>query len=418
MERRWKVGLLGGLAAAGLVLGCQEPKTDGVLTDLLEHDDEHPPEALQLPELLNRGVPPVLRSPVTPLAPGNPSNVGREVTLNVVHRDEDFSFRGVGPDGTAYAMRFDSGSKLYASTDGARTWELRAERIDNVRKLAVLHDGVLIANTMGSGGNALSRSTDGGRTWQKVLSLGESRMLTPHSIAELNGDVFYSEYHTTGSGPTPSRLYISRDRGASWSVHHTFEAYRHLHGVIADPATGALWVLAGDATGELVKSMDGGKTWTTMVKLKDTVNGVAVAVDALPLPGGALLYGTDAINRPRAETGIVRIEPDGTINYLGQLPGPSYAVHLHSSGTYFIGTSREPSGNVYAEGDISARLFGSADGVNFKELLAFERISDGSNAHARVFWELPTGELVIEVENVKGFGEDGEGYLLAKPELR
>lgn len=395
--------LAGGLAVGFFALACQEPRTAGVLDDLPESPGTESP------------APPSTEGPTVPTEPTNPPT---EVTLDIVHRDEDYSICAVAPDGTAYAMRFDSSSKLYASTDGARTWSLRAERLDNIRRMTALHDGVLLANTIGSGGNWLSRSEDGGATWERVLELGESRMLTPRSIAELDGDVYYAEYHTRMNGPNPTRLFISRDRGRSWEVRYTFEAYRHLHAVIADPDTGALWVLAGDSTGELLKSTDRGLTWRTMVKLKDTVNGVAVAVDALPLPGGGLLYGTDAINRPRGETGVVRIDPDGVIHYVGQLPGPSYSILRHSSGAIFLGTSREPSGNVYAEGDISARFFGSVDGVDFKELLAFERISENSNAHLRSFWELPTGELVIEVENVQGFGEDGEGYLLARPILK
>ncbi|MFN7130594.1 MAG: WD40/YVTN/BNR-like repeat-containing protein [Myxococcales bacterium] len=408
------------LLALVLVLGpgCQDPApratSEPALTPAPLELHDHPPEGLEAAEEM---LPPALTTPVFSPEPIVPANAGRELELDVVSQNGDFGIRGMAPDGTVFAVRFDSGSKLYASTDMGRTFQLRSDGADGIRKMAVLSDGTLLANT-NDGANWLSRSTDGGRTWTRVLRLGDYRMLTPHSIAELNGAVFYGEYQTFGSGPSPIRIWSSFDRGATWKVHHTFTAYRHLHGLIADEREGLLWALAGDSTGELLRSRDGGNTWEVVLRKSDPVRGVAVAVDGVPLPGGGLLYGVDAINRPSAETGIVRIAPDGSATYVGQLPGPSYAIKQHSSGAFLLGVSREPSGNVYAPGDVSARLFGSSDGATFKELLAFERLTARSNAHVQVHWELPSGEVLIEVDNVKGFGDDGEGFLIARPRLR
>ncbi|HCF60364.1 MAG TPA: exo-alpha-sialidase, partial [Myxococcales bacterium] len=51
--------------------------------------------------------------------------------------------------------------------------------------------------------------------------------------------------------------------GESWSVRFTFEGFRHAHGLLADPKTGALWAFMGDYTGGILRSYDSGHSWQT-----------------------------------------------------------------------------------------------------------------------------------------------------------
>jgi hypothetical protein len=82
-----------------------------------------------------------------------------------------------------------------------------------------------------------------------------------------------------------------------------------------------------------------------------------------------------------------------------------------------VGAAREPGGDIYPPGEISAHLYGSANGASWADLLQFPRISSTENTRADAYWELPTGEVVLQVENVQGFGPGGKGYLLLAPSI-
>jgi hypothetical protein len=70
---------------------------------------------------------------------------------------------------------------------------------------------------------------------------------------------------------------------------------------------------------------------------------------------------------------------------------------------------------VYAQGDESARIFGSPDGVKFEELLQLPRKDPSGYGRADVQWQLPDGDAIVQLENVTGYGVDGTGFLLAHP---
>jgi hypothetical protein len=282
--------------------------------------------------------------------------------------------------------------------------------------VTALADGVLLAQTTGgSTDNRLSRSTDQGRTWRDVLSIGSYRALTPHSFAELNGAVYFAEYQSFTSGDAPIRVWASTDRGVTWSVRSTHTGHRHAHGIRADASRGALWLFFGDTTPQsaTLRSTDGGRTWTTVRSGQE-----AIAVDGAVLPNGDLLYGQDSSYLP-TQPSIARLTPGGGYRKIHELTGPSYSIHALRGGGFVAGAAREPGGNIYPPGEESTRLYGSVDGERWEVLLTYRRVTTTDNARIDVSWELPSGELVLRLENVPvGSANGGRGFQLLRPRYR
>jgi hypothetical protein len=330
-----------------------------------------------------------------------------------VFTNTSHEFLAVGTTGTAFSTRLDqSRAKLYASTDNARSWSLRTSYTGAFMQMTALQSGVLIANVSQNGRNYLARSTDQGHTWQNVLDLGQYRMLTPHSVAELGSETFVGEYQTFTGNSAPIRFWVSGDQGATWTVRYTFTGHRHAHGVRADPAHNALWIFFGDTTPQsgVYRSTDRGQTWTRMLG-----NQQGDVVDAIVTPGG-LLFGQDISYLPDRPH-IATLSSSGVYRELIQITGPSYSSYPIRSGGFLVGAEREPGGDIYPPAEVSAHLYGSADGERWTDLRQFPRLSTSENTRADVYWELPTGELVLQLENVQGFGPGGKGYQLLVPSI-
>ncbi|ATB29201.1 hypothetical protein [Melittangium boletus] len=320
-------------------------------------------------------------------------------SLRETYRDSTHEILAVDPSGTVYALEERQGSsKLYASTDNARTWTRRGVHPDGFGfyKMASLRDGTLLANVVSPGGHALSRSTDHGVTWTVVLPLDRFKMLQPHNIQELHGTVFFLEYQTF-TEESPINLWVSQDGGVTWRVRYVFEGRRHGHGLVADPVQGVLWAMMGDVKGGLLRSEDEGMTWRPVVE-----GPPGVAVDAVVTPKG-LLFGTDNLFAPPLP-GVQRVGGDDVMVRLTQLPGPSYSILEVPGGGYVMGTTRETGGDVYAPDDFSAHVLYSADGETWTEFRAFPRATDNDYARADVYWALPSGEIILTLSNTQELG--------------
>lgn len=345
---------------------------------------------------------------------GTPRPDGGTLWLTPVLTNTTHEFLGVGTTGTAYALRLgESPRNLYASTDQARTWSRRTTHTSSFYRMATLESGVLVAEVSRDGRRFLSRSADDGQTWQNVLELGQYRMLTPHSIAELDGEVFFAEYQAFTSQSVPIRLWVSADQARTWTVRHIFQGHRHAHGIRADPARAALWVLFGDTNAQsgVYRSTDDGYTWIKMLG-----NQQGDVVDAIVTPDG-LLFGQDISSLPDLPH-IATLSFDGVYRELTRITGPAYSSYPIREGGFLVGAAREPHSNIYPPGEVSAHLYGSADGVQWADLMQLRRISSNENTRADVYWELPSGEVVLQVENVEGFGPGGKGYQLLLPSIR
>jgi hypothetical protein len=333
--------------------------------------------------------------------------------LEVVHTNTTHRFLAVAPSGTAYALRLDdSPSRLYVSADEGRTWTFKARHTlgGSFYVMSALTDGTLLANTSRGGRYYLSRSGDGGATWSEVLLLGSYRMLTPHSIAELDGTVYMLEYQAFTSADTPIRLHASTDRGRTWQVRQTFLGHRHGHGLAADPVNHALWAFFGDTTRQagIFRSTDAGRTWRRVVGGQE-----GNVVDATVLGDGSLLLGQDISYLP-SRPHVIQLAPDGTYVQLALLTGPAYSTHAVRGGGFVVGSAREPGGDVYPPGEVSAHVWASLDGLDWEDLRRYPRLSSTENVRADVYYAMPSGLLVLELKNAQGFGPGGEGYQLLR----
>ncbi|RYZ42195.1 MAG: exo-alpha-sialidase [Myxococcaceae bacterium] len=311
--------------------------------------------------------------------------------------------------GTVYALALDGGrSRLWASTDGGRTFSARGQGVGGASfwVMAALKNGTLLAQMSRGGSYHLERSTDGGQTWTDAVALGTYRAASPESFAELGSTVFFLEYQTVTSGNTPVRLWASTDGGATWAVRFTFQASRHGLALFADPVRSVLWATFGGSAAQAAvqRSSDGGRTWAKVM------GGYgANALTGTVLSGGELLLGQSTLYEPEHPK-LLRVFASARVDALLTLPGPAYSLMGLPGGGQVLGTGRADVGDVQPAADVYARLFTSADGTTWREARRYERAASTALARADVWGVLASGDLVVRVENLKGFGAGGKGF--------
>ena len=341
---------------------------------------------------------------------------GTSLAMQVTYIGADYDLMAVDRFGTAYGNRIgDSNANLYASTDG-RTWTFAGTSGNGggFHVITALSTGTLLADTQIGNQHTLERSTNHGSTWTDVLPTGLYYALSPHSYAELDGAVYYTEYQVFTGEAVPIHLWKSVDDGQTWSVVQTFTTHRHGHGLIADPARHALWAVFGDTDPQsgTYRSTDAGQTWTAMATAQ-----AGDIVDGTILPDGSLLAGQDISFQPTFPN-VARIGLDGSITNYVQLPSASYSTHAVRSGGYVAGATREQGADVTDPSVTTGSLWGSGDGVHWAKLLDVQEANTVDDCRTDVYWELPTGELVVSVKGASGFGADGRGYLLIKTQVQ
>jgi hypothetical protein len=338
---------------------------------------------------------------------------GGTFAVQVTYTDTTHQLLAVDPAGTAYATSLSdgSGTRVYASTDG-RTWTLRGTHpAGELDLMTATSTGTLLADSWEPQGHVITRSTDHGATFSDVLQLGSYRTLSPHSFTELDGVVYLVEYQTFTQGNAPIALFASSDDGATWTTRYTFTGHRHGHGLAADPATHMLWAYFGDTDAQsgIYRSSDRGATWQLMLGNQD-----GDVVDATPLPAGGLLFGQDISYLPTRPS-VAKLDAAGRYTKLAPIAGPSYAIHALRQGGFIVSAERENGGDIYPAGEISAHLYGSADGVTWTKLLDYPWLDPNDDyVRADIYWELPSHELVVTLYNAAGFGPGGKGYQLIK----
>ena len=168
----------------------------------------------------------------------------------------------------------------------------------------------------------------------------------------------------------------------------------------------------GEATGELEADLRRHRTGERPGRFERTITGGAVGVAEPPRDGSGV-----ARCRPDLPHGG-RLTWDGTYTELSPLSGPSYSIHAPSGSGFVVGAAREPGADIYPADEVSAHLYLSADGVRWADVLQYRRLNANENARLDVYWELPSGELVLRLENVEAAGPAGRGYQLLRPVRR
>lgn len=170
----------------------------------------------------------------------------------------------------ATASRF-----LAATSQGVRLathnaqgeWSLARTLVNyDVRSLAAdpLNSSVIYAGTQGQG---LWRSTDSGVTWQAAGLDGQ--IIKSIAVSRIEPGTLYA-------GTKPAWLFVSRDGGTSWAELEGFRRIRgrwywlspaekpfsaYVQGIALSP-TDANVIVAGIEAGAVVRSTDGGLTWS------------------------------------------------------------------------------------------------------------------------------------------------------------
>ncbi|RKH88551.1 exo-alpha-sialidase, partial [Corallococcus praedator] len=258
------------------------------------------------------------------------------VTLEPVFTNTTHDVLAVDGAGTVYALALDGGrSRLWASTDGGRTFSARGQGVGGASfwVMAALKDGTLLAQMSRGGSYHLERSTDGGWTWTDAVALGTYRAASPASFAELGSTAFFLEYQTVTSGSTPVRLWASTDGGATWAVRFTFQASRHGLALVADPVRGVLWATFGSSSAQaaVMRSTDGGRTWSKVMGGYGS-NAMAGTV----LSGGELLLAQSTLYEPEHPK-LLRVYASARVDALLTLPGPAYSLKGLPGGGQVLG---------------------------------------------------------------------------------
>lgn len=288
---------------------------------------------------------------------------------------------------------------FYKTVDGGAIWEEGAVGSpggDAFMTTIFIHPvdtNLILAG--GDGFDGISRSTDGGNTWTTVATDPSLRRF--HIVAD--GIFAHPEAPDTlyALRNTPMILYRSTNRGATWdslSIISTARPTDRARAVTIAPDSTNI-ILASGRVAELQRSVDGGRTFTTVTRLSDhpdgdvsrfawspstpgTVNAVCLKYvpDNIPNNGG-VLKSTDW------GTTWERIALDNiSLNVIEAIPGPNFFDELYVGGASFFPAMPAIVGSTYVRRSIDG-------GANWSET--------GPIAWARDFGD----ELLGNVRSIK-----------------
>ena len=234
-------------------------------------------------------------------------------------------------DGTLYAGGTD---KVYKSTDGGTTWSnplVTVAGSTRIEYIYVAANGYLFVSSING---QLLRSRDNGTSWSTVYTLPSTE-----EVLRIDEDTYgklFGCIYTNDAG-SDARIIRSNDNGTTWTTVYDNPSARHFHDLAVDRYNGnAIYASFGDDfspwnTHGVIKSIDGGQTWTNILPDLPQIVGVGVTPTAR-------LFGTDDGNSP---AGVWRTTNDNTCSRVFTVGSSNYA----SIGWIF---RRNPvTGNVY-----------------------------------------------------------------------
>ncbi|MCP4658789.1 MAG: hypothetical protein GY856_25540, partial [bacterium] len=163
-----------------------------------------------------------------------------------------------GSSGTLYAGT--AAGELYKTVDGGASWSLTGSGLpaDEIRSLAVDPLGPQVVY-LGTALNGIYKSTDGGANWVNVNN--NVTMTTVNDVA-INPNDSQIVYAADADGVTGNGIYKSTNGGASWTKLPPTLSFdwRPGHLIAIDPTDTDVLYSVNDS--EVVKSVDGGTSWT------------------------------------------------------------------------------------------------------------------------------------------------------------
>ncbi len=226
---------------------------------------------------------------------------------------------------------------------------------DGFHALAVLSSGHLVAAVPGEIIVLAPEQTEFCVT-HRVL-----RGIRPlHIASTADGHLFWGEYFDNRDR-AEVHVYGSTDRGASWTIAHTFfkGSIRHVHNIVYDSWDDCLWMLTGDdgtECGILRASSD-----FRNVEVVLCGNQQARAAALLPMPDG-LYFSSDT---PWEANHVYHLDRRGNLRQLTGLSSSSiYGCRVAE--VLFFSAMVEPS---TANPNRHVRVYGSADGLEWRSLL-------------------------------------------------
>lgn len=158
---------------------------------------------------------------------------------------------------------------VFKSEDAAESFQVRNKltpngSLNNVSVNILVFDA---RNTdviyLGSG-NGLYKTEDAGASWKY--------MLTGIGIADVAVDFFQPQkLYAAGISGNNGKIIKSQDGGVSWSDAYSEPSKGNAVTAIAISTTSSNLIVAGLATGEVIRSTDSGITWQTVRDLEDRV---------------------------------------------------------------------------------------------------------------------------------------------------
>lgn len=156
-----------------------------------------------------------------------------------------------GPWGLFLATSGGSGSELLRSTDGGITWASVAGDWGTAIAQIEVTTAAVYVTRFRDGELELLRSLDGGATWQRLLEVGSAG---PFAI---DGRQPGTMWALAGS---PVRLWLSRDGGSTWRRRGPAPLGTRL---TVEPGSEVLYVSSFES---LARTLDGGRTWRTVLR--------------------------------------------------------------------------------------------------------------------------------------------------------